>query len=277
MLSTLLSLHMETPHPHRNIVDDLALIYLAFAHGTDEDLSDEEIAIIAERLLDWQEEGGRDAIIQSVKRALRTYNDAGDETPIEEAIDSIGMSVSREVRAFILDDLMDIAMADDIFRHAESSFIKRLGDRWDVRPSAEFGTEDSLTILHKGDVDGGWTPLHDLALVYLMLVHGTDHNLTINEVEAMTRKLSEWMPDKTEAEMFIVVQGAMNIYGDGTDQKVMDEAVESLKHYVPEHQRKALIDDLEYLAKADGVILDEERELIERLRESFGVEGSMAS
>jgi uncharacterized tellurite resistance protein B-like protein len=268
---------METSHSHRNIVDDLALIYLAFAHGTDEELSDEEIAIIAERLMDWQEEGGRDAIIESVRRALRTYNDAGDESPIEEAVDSIGMSVSREVRAFILDDLMDIAMADDVFRHAESSFIKRLGDRWDVRPSAEFATDDSLTVLHKGDVDGGWTPLHDLALVYLMLVHGTDHNLTINEVEAMTRKLSEWMPDKSEADMFIVVQGAMNVYGDGTDQKVKDEAVESLKQYVPEHQRKALIDDLEYLAKSDGVVLDEERKLIDRLRESFGVEGSMAS
>jgi uncharacterized tellurite resistance protein B-like protein len=262
---------METPHSHQDIVNDLALIYLAFAHGTDGELSDAEVGMIAERLLDWQEDGGREAIVASVRTALRTYNEADDDAPLQAAIDSIGMSVSREVRAFILDDLMDIALADDVFRNAESDFIKRLSDRWDVRPSEEIGATDDFTILDKGDIDGGWTPIHDLALVYLTVAHRPDRDLSIEEVEAITRKLSEWMPEKNDSEIFLIVQGAMNIYGDGADETTLHESIEALRRYVPEHQRVALIEDLEYVAKADGVVLDEERSLIEGLREALGV------
>lgn len=268
---------METPQAHRHIINDLALIYLHFAHGTDGELSDAEIGVIAERLMDWQEEGGRDAVVESVRKAMRVYNAADDDSDLEAAVDSIGMSVSREVRTFIIDDLMDIALADDIFRHAESSFIKQLCDRWDVRPSAEMGEPGSFSVVQKGDVDGGWTPLHDLALVYLTVAHSTDRDLSIPEIEAITRKLSEWMPESEESDVLLVVQGAMNIYGDGSDTSVLEDSVEALRRYIPEHQRKALIEDLEYVANSDGNVLAAERELIERLREALGVEKSVAS
>jgi uncharacterized tellurite resistance protein B-like protein len=267
---------MESTGSQRDIVNDLSLIYLAFAHGTDGELSDSEIGVIAERLMDWQEEGGREAIIASVRQALRVYNAAEDDSDLNAAIDSIGMSVSREVRSFILDDLMDIALADDIFRHAESDFIKSLSDRWDVRPAAEISGEDEFTVLNKSQVEGGWTPLHDLALLYLTMAYRPDQDLSLDEVEAITRKLAEWMPDRDESDVFHVVQGAINVYGDGADENALNESVESLKKFIPQHQRKALIEDLEFVAQSDGTVLDAERSLIERLREALEVNPSTA-
>lgn len=267
---------MESTSSQGDIVNDLSLIYLAFAHGTDGELSDSEISVIAERLMDWQEEGGREAIVASVRQALRTYNAAEDDSVLNAAIDSIGMSVSREVRSYILDDLMDIALADDIFRNAESDFIKRLSDRWDVRPSIEVSGEDEFTVLNKSEVEGGWTPLHDLATLYLTMAYRPDQDLSLDEVEAITRKLAEWMPERDPADIFHIVQGAINVFGDGTDRHMLDESIEALKKFIPQHQRKALIDDLEFVAQSDGTILDAERALIDRLREALEVDRGAA-
>ena len=43
-----------------------------------------------------------------------------------------------------------------------------------------------------------WTPAHDLALVYIALAYGTDHDLTDDELTRITETLRVWRDDAHE-------------------------------------------------------------------------------
>lgn len=260
---------MESTRSKRDILQDFALIYIAFAHGTDAELADNEVEIIAERMRDWNYQADRDALVNAIKAALREYLEDEDSRSLEAAILHVKSAAPTAVKQVILDDLMDIAMADDVFKHAEGSFIKSLEDAWELHPVAGDAEPTSFSVVDQSEQYGGWTALHDLALIYLTLAHSTDHELTTEEVDAITGKISEWMPDAADSDVMLVVQGAMNVYAQGPDKRAFAESVDAVRRLVPEHQRQSLLDDLEAVANADGGISDNERVLIDRLREAW--------
>ena len=261
----------------KHLLRDLALIYLTLAHGTDEDLSDEEVDTIAGELEEWQEEARRETVLSAIKEALALYerDDALDQ--VNAAIRSIGEEVDGEDRQLILDDLVEIAMADGQYMHEESTFIGELADAWNVsahsgdRGDAGHWARGAWTVLRSDGPAESWTPVHDLALIYLTLAFETDHDLDEDEVEAITAKISEWIPGAGEEDVLGVVREVMETYVQGPKQRLFADAVDAVGEAVPQRQHEALLSDLRYVAEADGRILDAERRMIRDLARSWGL------
>lgn len=262
---------MENPSTDEATLHDLALVYIALAHSTDQQLSDEEIEAIADRLRGWQNVKS-ETVLSAFKEAMGAYTQEDAQDRVNEAVRKIRDAFPKDLRQFLLDDLMDIAMADDRFLHQEGSFIGEVAQAWDVHASeVASSSASSWSILTQKDQRGNWTALHDLGLIYVTLAHSTDDDLDTKEIEAIAEKLNEWMPDASEDEVLNLVQEVLSVYAQGHDDRIFAEAVASVKESVPSHQRAALLSDLNHVAQADGQLLDEEQALIDRLSQAWEV------
>src|SRR5690606_23554502 len=114
-------------------------------------------------------------------------------------------------RQALVEDLMAVALADDRVLHEEHTFIAQLARAWNVHPNDsgdEAGRRWSILCqdgLSQDGQHGDWTPLHDLALLYISLAHSTDDELATAEVEAITQKLNEWLPGAREVDVLNIV------------------------------------------------------------------------
>ena len=261
---------MEYNVSDKEVLRDLALVYIAMAHGADQDMDDAEADAIVDRLRLWQAEAETKAIHDAVGEALRTYTTAEATANIERAVADLRQTIPKNLRQFILEDLMDIALADDKFLHEENSFIEKLARAWDVHPEPPGkGRDRRWTILGTTGQEGDWSAIHDLALIYVMLAHRTDHHLSSEEIEAITDKIGEWVPDASSEEVLQVVKDALKVYAQNPDQQIFDESVAAIKEAVPEHQRPTLLDDLQYVAGSDGQQLRAEQDLIDELARAW--------
>lgn len=251
-----------------DMLRDLALLYVALAHDTDDDLSDVEVKAMAERLYTWQDVS-REAVMTAVRSALQDYVSEDAPDRIQEAMGRLRDELPEDLRRSVLDDLLEIAMADDRFLYEESAFIGDLAQAWGLHPTARPEAATHSWSLLTPEAAGAWTPVHDLALIYLTLAHETDETLSDREIEAITRKLGEWIPDADEQQVLDVVKSALGVYVQGPDRRVFTDAVEAVRQHLPEHQRAALLADLHYIAQADGAVLGPEQQLINQLREAW--------
>jgi len=263
---------METQKQASDLIENLALIYIALAHAADHHLSDSEVNAIAERLRGWQN-GTSKTVLSALKEALDDYVKEEAQERVNAAILTVRDHIPQHQRQQILDDLMEIAIADGKFTHGESSFIGGLAHAWDVHESdgQKVNGHTWWSVLNDGAQAGNWTALHHLALIYVSLAHETDDDLSTREVQAITDKLREWVPDASEEEVLNVVTEVLSVYVQGQDKRLFSESVEALKTAVPEHQRAALLADLRFIADADGVTLDTEQEMIKRLSNTWQI------
>ncbi len=166
-------------------------------------------------------------------------------------------------------DLTEIGKADHKFLYEEAQYIGELIAAWKVNLTDLVAESATMwSILGPGAGDDGWTPVHDLMLIYVTLAHGTDLTLSREEVEAIREKLGEWLPNADQGTVRRVLHDVMRVYQD-EHERTFDEAVEAVKATVPAYQREAILDDLRYIAYADGVLLVEERVMIEKLAEAW--------
>lgn len=252
---------------------DLALIYIALTDSTDQDMADSEVEVVARRLQAWQTEAPFDGLRHAVREAAAAYAGNGSAQAVEEAIDHLREAVPAEAqRQAILEDLVDVALADDRFLHEESTFIERLARQWDVRLN-DSSPEDARkwSILSQDTRTGDWTAVHDLALLYLMLAD-SDDDLSTREVTAITEKLNEWLPDAKEIDVLAIVQQAIQVYTEEPQHRPLADAVDAIGRFLPEHQRTALLADLHYVARADGVLLEREQFVIEQIARIWNLE-----
>ena len=264
---------MDVQDDRSHLLRDLALIYLTLAHGTDEDLNDAEVDTIAEVLRVWQDETQQETRLSAIKDALARYerDDALDQ--VNKAIRRVGEAVPEARREQILDDLVEIALADGQFLHAESTFIGELAEAWEVSlAEREDWAGQAWTVLRTEGPGESWTPLHDLALIYLTLAYETDEDLAAEEVNAITEKISEWIPDATASDVLSVVRGVLDAYVQGPERRLLGDAIEAVAGAVPAHQHEALLADLRYVALADGRLMAEEKAMIDRLARAWDVE-----
>ncbi len=271
---------MEAQGKTRSILRDIALIYIALAHSTDQDLSEPEVTTISERLRAWQTEATEETVLSAIKDALEDYTHERAQNGLESAITRVRNDVDQEKRRMILEDLTDIALADDKFLYSEGSFIGELARAWEVQVEVEGNGARSWSVLNghgqgseNGNAENGssWTAVHDLALVYLELAHGTDEDIVDSEVDAIAQKINEWLPDAERSQILQVVREAMHAYVQGPDKRLFDDSVDTLKNVVPTHQRAALLADLNYVASADGGITEREQQMIDRLTQAWDV------
>lgn len=120
-----------------------------------------------------------------------------------------------------------------------------------------------------------WTPLHDLALIYLALTHGADAELDPSEMEAMSVKLSDWQPGAQLSLIRRVMNDVLLIYMSPQRNEMLETAIVSVYESMPKPTRVAVLNDLADIASADGIIVGGEISFIQDLARRWDVEGEV--
>ena len=121
-----------------------------------------------------------------------------------------------------------------------------------------------------------WTPLHDLALLYLALVHGADAQIDASELEMMALKLKDWYPKASGDEISRVTEDVMLVYVSESGHQMLEACVASLNEHLEKGQRVAVLNDLAEIASADGMLAPGEVSFIQELAMHWGVDGDVS-
>lgn len=117
-----------------------------------------------------------------------------------------------------------------------------------------------------------WTVTHDLALIYLALTHGADEELDSSEVDAMSRKLSDWRENVELDNIKTIMREVMLVYMGSTGEQMLETAIASVRESTPKPTRIAILNDLADIASADGTIVMGEVDFIQQLARDWGVD-----
>lgn len=123
------------PFPERfawSPMHDLTLIYLALAHGADEEIAPAESEAIIEKLHAWFPDTHESAIQKATEEVMLVYVGEARDAMIETSAASLRESLPKDLRIGILNDLADLASADGAIVPGEVFFIQKLAQYWDV-------------------------------------------------------------------------------------------------------------------------------------------------
>ncbi len=247
---------------------DLALIFIALAYGTDQELHEDELATITDVLQQWRDNFPADEVQDVVMEAVAIFT--GDEADLEvlNSMNALKQQLSLADRHRALKDLVRIAEADGVLLHSERELIYQLAEVWEIRPAGERLVEKtSATLADKPE----WSLLHDVGLMYIVLAHSSDNKISEGEISAMVTRLMDWQLDQDEEAIRRVLREALALYSDGPDQEALQESVQTIREMMSAVQRLVLLDDLVFIAQVDGVLNDIEKEMIDNLSQSWGV------
>ena len=115
-----------------SVLHDVALLYLALAHGTDLEIDPSEQATMVEKLKAWYPEAGAWRIMQVLQEVMLTYLGEHSRQMVDAAMASIKASMSKKERIGVLNDLAELATADGVIVPGEVSFIQQLASYWEV-------------------------------------------------------------------------------------------------------------------------------------------------
>ena len=110
--------------------------------------------------------------------------------------------------------------------------------------------------------------VHALAVLAFALAHGADRNLTPAELSEITDRLHVRCEGWTYADVHMAVMEALGAYSAG---RGAEEAASRIVAALPEDARHRALADLADVARADGVVLPEERAFVLRLAERWRV------
>lgn len=260
--------------PNRNEADSqlrsLAFLYLAMGHGADNYLSGAELEAITDRLHTRYPDHDRAEVQDVVGEAMAVYMESEDVVgTATELIVSLRDSLSKTQREAVLDDVLAVAEADGVVLQNERTLLSSLAESWDVDLK---GTGGSANAGADRPSEEGLSSLHHLALIYLVLAHGTDNELSERERIVMIRKLREWEPKREVLEIQSILNGALEQYARGVSEEQFSESVHAVREGMPASKRMAALNDLVKIANADGVFLDREEDLINQLLAAWEVE-----
>ena len=68
-----------------------------------------------------------------------------------------------------------------------------------------------------------------------------------------------------------MLREALAFYSAGPDQEALQQSVQTIREMMPVVHRLVLLDDLLFIAEADGEVNDNEKEMIDNLSQSWGV------
>ena len=256
----------QTPSVSESTLLGIAQLHLTMAHSTDGYLSDAELEAITEHLSTRYAPDGRAGVQEVVMQALAQYLEQEQAMNRSEEIAlDLCKELSLDVRAGVLEDLFHVAQADGVVLDRERRLLAALAECWEL-PTPEERTS--------GQAGTDWSVLHDLAYVYLVLAHATDHDLSERETQVILEKLREWQPDTGDVEATLNV--ALARYAQGVDEVKLHASIRAVREGLPEAQRMAALNDLVEIANADGVFLDNEEDLINHLVAAWDV-GAYAS
>ena len=110
-----------------------------------------------------------------------------------------------------------------------------------------------------------WSPLHDLALIYLALAHGTDLEIDASEQEKMIEQITAWNTDTASAQPEKILDEVMLTYMSDHSREMVEASMVALKESMNRNERVAVLNDLADLASADGTLVPGEIAFIQQL------------
>ena len=122
-----------------------------------------------------------------------------------------------------------------------------------------------------------WGTLHDLALVYLFLAHGTDEDLSPIERETISERLHAWQPQSASSRISRIVDEVMLTYMGIYGREMLDLSIASLKESLQSDRRIAVLNDMATLATSDGMLAPGEVAFIQQLARFWEVEQDIPS
>ena len=250
----------------------LTTVYLALAHRSSEEVGDDYERAIRDRVMERTGSLVSTDFVDTLIREVSSDLANGEGTRVlGEAVRELGVRFEPDLLRQFLHDLVALALHDDWYHHEEGRFVSAVARRWDLHPADEERVR-LWSVMDSHLSDGEWTALHDLAIVYIALAHQSDDDLDHNELDAIARKVAEWLPAAIPDDVGAIVAEALRSYAEDRERSIMRDAVLRLKASVPAHQRAAIVADLEYIARADDVVLVEEKAIIAELARAWDVE-----
>lgn len=122
---------------------EMALLYVALAHGTDHELAEAEIRTGIDLLRKWAPKYPPGIAEKTFEEVLLSYIGQERDQLIQLAAEGLRQSLPAAAQVGILNDLTDIAHADGKLLPLEVSFIQQLAGYWDL--SARLGTKTPAT------------------------------------------------------------------------------------------------------------------------------------
>jgi uncharacterized tellurite resistance protein B-like protein len=116
-----------------------------------------------------------------------------------------------------------------------------------------------------------WSTSHNLALIYLALAYGTDHDLGDDEMEALTDALRGWTLVPDDVKVQEVVLEAATAFLEGDSQTEVRRSIRRLREDLSFGERRRALRDVMRIAEADGVLLEREQGLIHRLADAWSL------
>lgn len=259
---------MSTSKEVWTIAHDLALVYIALAYGADHDLRDEELQAITGALAAWERHVDSDEprVGEIVLEALAVYVEKEADEEITCAIATLADRLSVAQRQQALRDVVRIAEADGVLLSSEQSLITALADAWNVK-AIERHLLDRTTA--EVEVVQAWSLLHDLSLVYVIVAHSSDEELTEPEIQAIVERIGAWQPALDVDEARRVLGDVLQFYASEPDEEALGRSISAIKQALPDIQRLVVLDDLHHIALADGVLGDGAQQVIGMLAEAW--------
>lgn len=256
---------MHAGAEHWTRTHDLALVFLALAYGTDRKLDDTELEAITHVLGEWDTKLTMQASQEIVMEAMAVLLEDGADKEVSRAIKALQAQLGPEARQRALEDLIRIAEADGVILDSERSMINELAKAWAIKSSPQ------EIIIIEEQVEDEWGLIHDVALVYLIVAHSTDNVLSTTEIDTMIERLREWQPDATIEDAKHILNVSLQQYAKGSDNRRMQEAVQSIRDNLPIVQRLAVLNDLVHIAESEGEVSENERDMINTLSDTWDI------
>lgn len=240
----------------------LGLLYIGMVRRSDGFAGDTGLETVTRLLLVQSGHDDLDDIHRVVLDALEAYSSG--EPDLKSAARLLKQELTEAEMACVLADLAEIARAGEVVAPEGQNLLETLSRAWDV-VRADAG---------RGQAGEQWSALHDLAYIYLVLAHGVDNDLSDIEVQVILTKLREWIPDAPVEDVRRMLHRAMTEYAQGHEDGRIASAAAAVRDAMPHEQRMAALNDLVKIANADGVFLDDEEDLINRLQVAWDVDPS---
>lgn len=114
------------------LIHELAFLYIVVAHSSNNDLSNDEIEVMLDRLHEWQPKRSREEIREVFRRSLQVYADEPEQSLIQESVEALKNVLPLVQRLTVLDDLNTVAHAEGRLTRNERDLIMYLARAWDI-------------------------------------------------------------------------------------------------------------------------------------------------
>lgn len=117
--------------------------------------------------------------------------------------------------------------------------------------------------------------LQRLSFLYLALAQLSDDYLSNAGLESVTRMLTARSAEQDRDKMQALVMDTLDAYLNSADvESAMQNAAEHLRDVLSTAEKNDVLEDLQSIAKADGILLSDEQDVLDRLGRALGLDRS---